>query len=240
MSKTLIRLTITQSVLFSSWPTECIDRLVESADTFVAESGTCVHRAGDPAEFLYLLVAGAMSLTRELSPKFSFSGGLHLPGAFHGLGPVITQRPHIHTAVCKDRSVFVRISGQVLRDVLVKDARLFFPIFAALESRHLRALDLYASAVMYSTQARIAGLLTSIYACSSRTPSSLQVNLSQNEIASMLGTRRQVVNRALKGMEANGVIRVEYGRIIILDFEKLELMSRDDESELGSHYSQQD
>jgi len=227
MNRTLIRLTITQSNLFSSWPPDCIERLLAAADTVVVEPGTCVHRAGDPADFIYLLAAGSMTLTRELPSGASFSGGLHLPGDFHGLGPVISRRPHIHTAICKEKTVLVRLPAQVLRQMLANDGRLFFPIFSALERRHLKALDLYASAAMYSTQARIAGLLLGIHARGPSGATSGQVNLSQNEIAAMLGTQRQVINRALKAMEGDGVILVEYGRIIIRDTDKLNLLSQD-------------
>ncbi len=227
MSNTLIRLTITQSELFSSWPAECIERLIDVADALMVEPGTCVHRACGSAEFLYLLASGSMTLTRELPSGASFTGGLHLPGEFHGLGPVITRKPHIHTAVCKERTVLVRLPAEMLRQILANDGRLFFPILAALERRHLRALDLYAGAVMYSTQARISGLLVSVCARRPSGSSSTQVNLSQNEIASMLGTQRQVINRALKNLESEGVIQIEYGKIIILDANRLAVISKD-------------
>ena len=41
----------------------------------------------------------------------------------------------------------------------------------------------------------------------------------------MLGTRRQVVNRVLRDMAATGAIHVQYGRISILDREKLDRMA---------------
>lgn len=226
MSHTLIKLTITQSELFSSWPAECLERLIGAADAIVVEPGTCVHRAADAADFLYLLASGSMTLMRDMPSGDSFAGGLHLPGEFHGLGPVISRKPHIHTAICKEETVLVRLPAQLLRQMLANDGRLFFPIFSAMERRHLRALNLYAGAVMHSTQARIAALLVSVCA---RSPSgsTMQVKLSQNEIASMLGTQRQVINRALKNMESEEVIRVEYGRIMILDTKKLAGMSQD-------------
>lgn len=227
MSNTLIRLTITQSELFSSWPAELIERLMEVATAIVVDPETCIHRAGDSADFLYLLASGSMTLTREMPSGVSFTGGLHLPGDFHGLGPVITRKPHLHTAVCKEKTLLVRLPTQALQQMLTNDGRLFFPLFSALERRHLRALDLYAGAVMYSTQARIAGLFVSICARSPSGPASTQVNLSQNDIAFMLGTQRQVINRALKNMESDGILQVAYGRIKILDTKKLGTIAQD-------------
>jgi hypothetical protein len=42
----------------------------------------------------------------------------------------------------------------------------------------------------------------------------------------MLGTRRQVVNRTLREMAAEGVVSIQYGKISITDIEKLHKMSQ--------------
>ncbi|VTU32854.1 cAMP regulatory protein [Variovorax sp. SRS16] len=226
MTNVLVRLTIAQSELFSTWPEESLDRLIEAADLLVAEPGTCIHQSGDPANYLYLLVNGWMNLSRAIPEERDFTAGLHLAGAFQGLGPVITQTPHMHTATCKEKTVLVRIPGALLREMVARDGRLSFSLFAALQTRHRRALTLYASAAVHSIQAKIAGLLTSINARSAGGRTSAMINLSQDEIATMLGTRRQVVNRALRDMAAEGAVDVQYGKISITDMEKLQKMSQ--------------
>lgn len=221
MNDTLVRLAIRQSELFSDWPDEAIARLVSKAIVLTVEPGTCVHQEGDPAKYVSLVVAGSMNLSRAMPNGRDFTGGLHLAGEFHGLGPVVAQTPHIFTATCKENTVLVRIPGDLLREMIAANGRLSFSLFAALERRHLRAQVRHASAAVESIQARVAGLLKSIDARSVQGRGGSEVNLSQDEIATMLGTRRQVVNRALKDMAEDGVIRVEYGRILILDNAKL-------------------
>lgn len=227
MNDTLVRLAIRQSELFSDWPDEAIARLVANAVVLTVEPGTCVHHAGDPAKFVSLVVAGSMNLSRAMPHGRDFTGGLHLAGEFHGLGPVVAQTPHIFTAICKEKTVLVRIPGELLREMISANGRLSFSLFAALERRHLRAQVRHASAAVESIQARVAGLLKSIDARSVHGRGGSEVNLSQDEIATMLGTRRQVVNRALKDMAEEGAIRVEYGRILILDNDKLAQMAPD-------------
>lgn len=226
MKNILVRLTITQSELFSTWPTEAIDRLVEAADILVGEPGTCIHQSGDAANYLYLLAAGWMNLSRAIPAERDFTAGLQLAGDFQGLGPVLTQTPHIHTAMCKEKTVLVRIPGPLLREMVGKDGRLSFSLFAALERRHRRALNLYASAAVHSIRAKLAGLLLSMNARGVRSQPFPEINLSQDEIATMLGTRRQVVNRTLREMAAEGVVSVQYGKISIADIEKLHKMSQ--------------
>ncbi len=107
------------------------------------------------------------------------------------------------------------------------NGRLSFSLFAALERRHLRAQDRHASAAVDSTQARIASLLKSLDARGMRGRANAEVILSQDEIATMLGTRRQVVNRVMREMAVQGAIRVQYGRISILDSAMLDQMASD-------------
>lgn len=227
MDNTLARLAIKQSELFASWPDEAIARLVAKAEVREVEAGTCIHRAGDRAEFLTLVVAGSILLTKEMPSGRDFTGGIHLAGEFHGLGPVVAQTPHIHTATCKERSVLVRIPGDLVLEMVCAQGRLALSLFAALERRHLRAQDRHASAAVDSTQARIAGLLKSFDARSIRSRAKSEVILSQDEIATMLGTRRQVVNRVLREMAAQGAVQVQYGRISILDSALLDHMASD-------------
>lgn len=225
MINVLVRLAITQSELFSSWPDEEIARLVANASVQTVETGGCVHHAGDPAKYLSLVVAGSVILSRDMPGGRTFTGSLHLAGEFHGLGPIMAQAPHMFTATCKEKTILVRIPGELLREMVSGNGRLAFSLFAALERRHLRAQMRHATAAVESTQARVASLLKSIDDRSVKGRSGSEINLSQDEIAAMLGTRRQVVNRVLKDMAAEGAIRVQYGRIRILDHAKLDQMA---------------
>ncbi len=49
--------------------------------------------------------------------------------------------------------------------------------------------------------------------------------LTQQEIASMAGTAREMVGRALKELEAAGAISLDHGRIGIQDIERLRLLA---------------
>ena len=46
--------------------------------------------------------------------------------------------------------------------------------------------------------------------------------LTQQEMAAMVGTAREVVSRSLRALEEEGVIRLERHRIVIMDRESLE------------------
>jgi CRP-like cAMP-binding protein len=225
MDKTLVRLTISQSELFANWPEAAITRLVQAADAVTIEENTVMHRVGEMPTYLYLLATGSMHLIRALPSGRNFTAGMHLAGEFHGIGPVMTRTPHFYTAECREKTVLVRIPAELLRNMLSHDGALAFSLMGAMVSRHRGALSRYEGAAVLSTRARVAILLNSIYARSARSGRAPSINLSQEEIATMLGTRRQVVNRVLREMEAEGAVQVQYGRILISDIAKLEKMT---------------
>ncbi|PJX20485.1 hypothetical protein CAP48_18980 [Advenella sp. S44] len=225
MEKTLVRLAISQSELFANWPTAAISRLVQASDSITVEENTIIHLTNDVPTYVYLLASGSMQLIREIPAGRNFTAGIHLPGDFHGIGPVITQSPHIYTVKCREKTVLVRIPGELLRDILSHDGNLAFSLMSAMVNRHRDALNRYEGAAILSTRERVATLLNTIYKKSIRAGSVSSVNLSQEEIATMLGTRRQVINRVLRDMESEGAISIKYKQILISNIGKLEEMT---------------
>jgi DNA-binding transcriptional regulator LsrR (DeoR family) len=47
------------------------------------------------------------------------------------------------------------------------------------------------------------------------------LDVTQEQLASMLSASRQSVNQALKDLEQRGIVKVSYGQIALLDVERL-------------------
>ena len=227
MPELLARLAIQNSELFADWPEQALALLLLHAEVIHLEPGACLHQADDEAPYLYLVASGALALRRTMATGRELTVRIYLAGAFHGLGPVMSQTPYKHTAIGKEKSVLVRIPGQVVRDLVGANGRLSFSLFAALEGRHLRAVRRYGNASMHSVRARIAEHLLLMDPSEGRQHAEREIVLSQEEIAAMLGTGRQVVNRGLQEMAKAGVVEIRYGRILIVDRERLLRMADD-------------
>jgi CRP/FNR family transcriptional regulator, cyclic AMP receptor protein len=214
VTKPIARVAITQSELFSAWPADAVARLVAEADVVRCDDGAPLHRAGDPPRYLYMIAAGGLRLTRPSLKGRKSTTWPQFPGEYHGLGPVISDTPHPDHASCKGQTQLVRIPGGLLRELLRRDGRLALAVFASFYRRYRHAAHLYETASTHAVRARIAALLQSVLARSRRVRA---IDLSQDEIAAMLGTRRQVVNRELRAIAAAGAVRLDYGRITVLD-----------------------
>ena len=92
-------------------------------------------------------------------------------------------------------------------------------------ANRLRATDeLYQDSVFLDVSARLAKFLLAAPAISSDTksgPVSLDIQLSQYELGTLVNASRESVNKQLKDWEMQGIIDVEKGKIKLLDIDEL-------------------
>lgn len=221
MSKIIVTLAIAQSRLFANWPETAISRLIEVADVVTMAEHACIHRSGETASYLYLIVTGSLQFTRSSAPRRGLIASESFSGDFYGLMPALTGANYFYTAICKQPSTLVRIPVETLRELINGNGRLASDLFAALGKRYRDALGRHESATTYSLREQIGFILYSLLERNAYYSTTGEVQISQGEIATMLGTRRQVVNRTLKELEAEEIVQVQYGRIKVFDIAKL-------------------
>ena len=179
----------------------------------VVEPGACLIRSGDAANYLFLVVSGSMSLSRDMPSGVASRQACSSQAIFTAWG---LSSPKGTTSIRRSAR-----TGRFSFEFRPTCCAIWLLPTAAFRSRYSppskggtsKHLNLHASAAVNSTQARIAALLKSIDARGVRGRSNAEIRLSQEEIATMLGTRRQVVNRVLRDMAATGAIHFQYGRI---------------------------
>ncbi len=79
------------------------------------------------------------------------------------------------------------------------------------------------AAILQPLSVRLAHRLLAAQATSSveKTTDHPELRLSQEGLGQMLGASRQSVNKQLKEWESEGILRVAYGRITLLDLDAL-------------------
>jgi len=94
----------------------------------------------------------------------------------------------------------------------------FFPYLAA-QMRHTE--EVATDLALYDTQDRLINLLVDNLNPQKRFKYQLLQNLSNSEIAKLLGTVRHVIERALKQLKADNIIETSRKNITIKNFQKL-------------------
>lgn len=143
------------------------------------------------------------------------------PGRVSSLVPVIDGRPSTYTATAHDdETAVLLIPREVFLATMRDEPALAQGVIAHLCRRARNAYNFLADSSLLPSQQRIARLLLSLHRASAgrvRGSAGFSVDLSQESLAGMLSVSRQRLNLELKSLEREGVLRLAYARIDVID-----------------------
>ena len=185
------------------------ERKVERGDIIVFE--------GDPPEALYFVGSGAVKIFRTSAEGKEQILNIARPGDSFNDVPVLDGGPNPASAQAMGLVTLYGISRQDLDDLLRKYPRLAVSIASVLAAqvRHLVALvdDLSFRPVV----GRVARILLEY----GGDGTSHGQRLTQQDMAAIVGTAREVVSRSLQSLQSEGVIKIDRHRIVVTDKEAL-------------------
>jgi CRP-like cAMP-binding protein len=192
-----------------------------------------VERRYDRGDLILLEgdLGGALHYVRRgLVKVFKTSAGgkeqvLRLIAAGHTFNdvPALDGGPNPASAAAMEQSIVYVIQRAELRKLIMTRPEVAEAVVQTLASalRHLVALVEDLS--LRHVAARVAKILLEQEAS---TQEGQQVyHLTQQEMAALAGTAREVVGRALKELEAAGAIEMQQGRAVVLSRERLRLLA---------------
>jgi CRP-like cAMP-binding protein len=178
---------------------------------------------GDPSGAFHFVRTGLIKVFKT-SPDGK-EQVLRLVAAGHTFNdvPALDGGPNPASAAAMEPSDLYVTSCDALHQLIVERPAVAEAAIRALAGalRHLVALveDLSFRHVT----ARVAKILLEQEA--SRDAGSHAHRLTQQEMAAMSGTAREMVGRALKELEAAGAIEIHQGRVVVLDAQRLRLLA---------------
>jgi CRP/FNR family cyclic AMP-dependent transcriptional regulator len=173
---------------------------------------------GDPPAAVYFIAHGQVRISR-FSPDGREQALMDLfPGHVFNLVAVIDGRPTPSTAIARTSVILYVLHREDFWHLLRAYPPLAEAVLVDFAARLRRFTALVEDLSLRTVAERLARLLLEM----AGEPQGPAPRFTQQELASRLGTVREVVSRTLKRFEEQGLIRVERHRIIILDPEGLE------------------
>lgn len=170
---------------------------------------------GQPAEGAYIVEAGEVHL-------FLRRGGRRLlvsvqrTGGVFGDVPLLCEQPFAYTATARTDATLLKLRRSDLNDLLADHPaialRWLSSVVQRLELAHRRIVELAVGSLRLRTLALLADEVSG---------GGREINLTQTEIAALLGASRQSVSRVLTELTAQGLVSQQYGSIEIVDPERL-------------------
>jgi CRP/FNR family transcriptional regulator len=141
--------------------------------------------------------------------------------------PALDAGPNPASAAALEPSVVYATGGAELRRLIVERPGVALATVQALAGALRHLITLVEDLSFRHVTARVAKILIEQDASAVASGASGKAvhRLTQQEMAAMAGTAREMVGRALKELEATGAIRIQRGRITVVNRARLEMFS---------------
>ena len=207
---------------FEELPSEVLDEICLVAQKGHYNAGQLIYLEGEPAEALHILESGWVKATR-MAPNGREQAMLVLkPGEIFGDVAVFSDIPYPGTVVALEAVKVWIIHKPVMLKLVARYPELALAIIRRLSERVLYFIGLVEDLSLRDVEARLANtLLKHVVVRDGRLVVPRQAWTTFDEMAIRLGTVRDVLSRALRTLESEGLLRVERHEILILDPEGL-------------------
>ena len=185
-----------------------------------AERGEMILLEGEWPDALYFVASGAVKLFKTSADGKEQILYFIRPGESLNDVPAFDGGPNPASAQAMGPAVLYGIRKSDLEIILRRYPQIVLNVNRVLAGRVRHLVSLVEDLSFKHVIGRVAKILLE-YAGDGTGP---RPRLTQQEMAAMAGTAREVVGRSLKVLEADGAIRLDRHRIVIIDKEALRHM----------------
>ena len=207
---------------FTRFKPEAKGRLLECAREQSYAKGEIIIIEGEPCPGLFVVISGSVRLYRSSPEGEEQTIRIIRRGGCFECAPVFDMGPNPVSAQALGPSKALLIPTSGFRSMVSTYPEAISGIISILSMRLRFLLNMVEDFSFKRVYARLAKLITQLIEQDGEilvvSPSQ---QLSQEQIACILGCSRQVVNRSLRRLSKNGIIRMEGRHIIIIDPEAL-------------------
>lgn len=190
------------------------------------DDGTALYRTGDPGEGLYAVLEGEVRLIGHSEAGRRIVYLILRPGDWFGEISVLDGKPRFHDAIAFGPGTILHVdTGQI--DAIAAEHPRFDRAIGALACSHQRtALAFVEQALTASSESRLAFILVELagrWGVTTARGVEIDLRLSQEDLAAMVGLSRQSLASLLGRLRREGLIDTRYTRMTILNLDRLKL-----------------
>ncbi len=205
---------LAQDPVFASLPTSDLEELANQARTRSYSKGEWIVHNGDIWAYLLWVESGKISALKESGEGRSLITTTILPQeTFWGLAFFQEKIPMPVALVAEEDSIIRLWSREQFLPFLLKNGKMSWEFACQMVSRMQQASEIVESLAFHPVPGRLANLLLERYSGSGETPVSRDMTLDQ--MASHIGSTREMVCRALYKFADDGVIKINRTEFII-------------------------
>ena len=220
---------VRQAPLFAALDDDAADALMESMTASRLERGDVLFREGDRGDRLYVIGEGKIKLGLT-----SIDGRENLlavlgPGEMFGELSLFDPGPRTATATAVAETQLIALSHEDLTSFLSRRPAVASTMLAALARRLRRTNEALSDLVFTDVPGRVAKALLDLsnrFGRSSEEGILVAHDLTQEELAQLVGASRETVNKALADFATRGWIKLEARAVVLIDVERIQRRAR--------------
>jgi CRP-like cAMP-binding protein len=216
--------TFMQSPLFAALDAEAAAALRASLKETDVPKGDVLFHEGEPGDHMYVIVDGKVKLGQTSNDGRETLLAVLGPGEMFGELSLFDPGLRTSTATALTDAVVLGLGHAQLKPWLAGRPEVGAALLQALARRLRRTNEAMADLVFSDVPGRVAKALMDLgEKFGTVTPDGLMVthDMTQEELAQLVGASRETVNKALADFAQRGWIRLESRQVLILDVERL-------------------
>ena len=218
-----------QAPLFSGLDDEVASALESSMSSSSLRRGEILFNEGDDGNQLYVVTEGKVKLGRTSPDGCENLLAILGPGQMFGELSFFDPGPRSATATAVTDVELKSLGHEALSPVLNAHPDVAHALLNQLAGRLRRTNEVVGDLVFSDVPGRVAKALLDLASrFGRRADDGVHVNhdLTQEELAQLVGASRETVNKALADFASRGWLRLEPRSVVILDLERLQRRAR--------------
>jgi CRP/FNR family transcriptional regulator, cyclic AMP receptor protein len=218
-----------QAPLFSALDDEAATALGGSMGETRLRRGDVLFHEGDPGDKLYIVLDGKVKLGRTSTDGRENLLAILGPGQMFGELSLFDPGPRSATVTAVTDTSFASLSHEDLLKWLDGRPQVARGLLSQIASRLRKANDVNADLVFSDVPGRVAKALLDLADRFGRTADDgvhVHHDLTQEELAQLVGASRETVNKALADFASRGWLRLEARAVLLMDVERLRRRAR--------------
>ena len=174
----------------------------------------------ETGKYMYIVLAGKIKVTKTTPEGKETVLAIHQPGDFFGEMALLDGKTAPATVSAMEDCRVATVSGSDFQNYLMRNEKVVKQIIQVLCSR-LRQVWAQVHSLSYSTaDARIRGTLLQLsrrHGVPDARGIIIDLKITHQELAGMVGTSRETVSRTLAKLQRDGILQIDGRRIILRD-----------------------
>ena len=215
--------------LFQGVDPEDAEALAEQFEIFEAPRGTILFHEGEPGDSLYIVLGGKVKLGRRSSDGRENLVAIMGPADQFGELSIFDPGPRTATATVVTDARLARLPKPALQKWVQERPQIAMQLLRVVARRLRRTNTMLADLIFVDVPGRVAKQLLQLeQRFGTVDGGQLRVthDLTQEELAQLVGASRETVNKALADFAQRGWLRLEGKSVVILDRERLSRRAR--------------